>query len=120
MKYFLSLIVLFWCCCGMVRAESEIEVKLRHLEEKVEKLEQGNSLMSFKLGKEPVFYVTASTGSLIAFVIACICALWAQNNNRSAWLWFFLGVLFAPITILVVLTINGQHHLDERASKVRS
>lgn len=31
------------------------------------------------------------------------CVLWAQDTGRSAWLWFFLGLLFSVITVLVLL-----------------
>ena len=32
-----------------------------------------------------------------------LCALWAQATRRSAWLWFFLGILIAPIAWILVL-----------------
>ena len=36
--------------------------------------------------------------ALVKFVFGIFCAYWAQTTIRSAWLWFFLGWLFAPIT----------------------
>ena len=42
--------------------------------------------------------------SLIAGVLA---ALWAQNTRRNAWLWFFMGAIFAPFTLLVLLYKNS-------------
>lgn len=44
--------------------------------------------------------------SLILFGI--FCAHWAQNTNRSAWLWFFLGALLGPIAGIVLLMKNSN------------
>lgn len=41
------------------------------------------------------------------FVCAAFCALWAQNSGRNAWLWFFLGLFFSLITLLVMLWKNA-------------
>jgi hypothetical protein len=42
------------------------------------------------------------------FVCAAFCALWAQQTARHAWLWFFLGLLFSVITLLVLLYKNSN------------
>lgn len=42
------------------------------------------------------------------FVCAAFCALWAQQTGRNAWLWFFLGLLFSVITLLVLLYKNAN------------
>lgn len=47
------------------------------------------------------------------FVAGALCALWAQGTQRNAWLWFFLGWFFAPITLLVLLWKNAK---DKAAS----
>jgi multisubunit Na+/H+ antiporter MnhB subunit len=57
----------------------------------------------------------ASTG-MVVFLFAVFTAYWAQTTNRSAWLWFFLGLLFAPITGVVLLHKNGQARASERAA----
>ena len=49
----------------------------------------------------------ASVG-LVFFLFGIFCAYWAQTTNRSAWLWFFAGWFFAPITGLVLLYKNSQ------------
>jgi len=49
----------------------------------------------------------ASVG-LVFYLFGIFCALWAQNTNRSPWLWFFMGWLFAPITGLVLLYKNSE------------
>jgi outer membrane murein-binding lipoprotein Lpp len=42
------------------------------------------------------------------FVAGAFCALWAQNTGRSAWAWFFLGMLFNVVTLLVLLYKNSN------------
>ena len=50
----------------------------------------------------------AASGGAIAFLFGAFCALWAQNTGRSAWLWFFLGLFFSVITVLVLLHKNSN------------
>ena len=45
---------------------------------------------------------------LVLFLFGAFCALWAQNSGRSAWLWFFLGLFFSVITVLVLLWKNSD------------
>jgi len=52
----------------------------------------------------------AKTG-LVFYLFAIFCAKWAQDSGRSAWTWFFLGLFFAPITGLFLLS----KHSDDRA-----
>ncbi len=70
---------------------SSLEARLERLEERIVRSEEA----------------TAGAG-LVLFVIACFCALWAQNTRRSAWLWFFLGVFFNVITLVVLLRKNSN------------
>jgi hypothetical protein len=48
-------------------------------------------------------FVPGASSGLVMFLFAIFCAYWAMTTNRSAWLWFFLGLFFAPITGLVLL-----------------
>lgn len=50
-------------------------------------------------------YATVGT---VCFLFGIFCAYWAQTTNRNAWLWFFAGLFFAPITGLVLLAKNGR------------
>jgi hypothetical protein len=72
------------------------ERRVERVESRVDKLERA--------GRD---YAPAS---LVAGVLA---ALWAQNTRRSAWLWFFMGLLFAPIALLVLLYKNSAD-IDRR------
>ncbi|MCH7796902.1 MAG: hypothetical protein IID28_00465 [Planctomycetes bacterium] len=49
----------------------------------------------------------ASAG-LVIFLFGAFCALWAQNTGRNAWLWFFIGVFFNFVTVLVLLSKNSS------------
>jgi len=48
-----------------------------------------------------------SVAGVSVFVCAALCALWAQQTGRNAWLWFFLGLFFTVITLLVLLYKNS-------------
>jgi len=45
---------------------------------------------------------------LVVFLFAAFCALWAMNTGRNSWLWFFLGLFFSVITVLVLLYKNSK------------
>ena len=56
----------------------------------------------------------AATGAVV-FLFGAFCALWAQNTGRSAWAWFFLGLFFGPITVVVLLVKNAGEGIHEEA-----
>jgi hypothetical protein len=59
--------------------------------------------------------VSSQEGAGVAvFICAAFCALWAQNTGRNPWLWFFLGIFFSVITVLVMLWKNAD---DKKGSK---
>lgn len=45
---------------------------------------------------------------IAVFVCAAFCALWAQQTGRSAWRWFFLGLLFTVVALVVLLYKNSN------------
>ena len=47
-------------------------------------------------------------GGALLVLLGATCALWAQNTGRKAWLWFFLGLFFNVITLLVLLYKNAH------------
>jgi hypothetical protein len=49
----------------------------------------------------------ATTGGLL-FLYGVFCALWAQRTGRSAWVWFFLGLFFGPLTAVMLLYKNSR------------
>lgn len=54
----------------------------------------------------------ASDGAVV-FLFGAFCALWAQNTGRSAWSWFFLGLFFSVITVIVLLVKNSNDRFRE-------
>lgn len=79
--------------------------RLADLEERVSRLERSS----------PIVHSDQSVGVAL-FVCAAFCALWAQQTRRSPWLWFFLGLFFHVITLLVLLAKNSNDRRD-RATK---
>ena len=68
-----------------------------------------------------------SSVAVVLFLYGAFCALWAQNTGRSAWLWFFLGLLFSVITVVVLLVKNsddrrqlGHGRVDEQPAETRA
>jgi hypothetical protein len=43
-----------------------------------------------------------------SFMAGVMCALWAQNSGRNAWLWFFLGFILSFFALLALLHYNAQ------------
>jgi hypothetical protein len=68
-----------------------------------------------------------SSVAFVLFLYGVFCALWAQNTGRSAWLWFFLGLLFSVITVIVLLAKNSDDrkrrrrgHADQQPIETRA
>jgi len=57
----------------------------------------------------------ASEGTVF-YLFGLFCAYWAQMTHRNAWLWFFLGLFFAPITGLFLLYKNSQDRAAQSGS----
>jgi len=77
----------------------QLVIAQQNLEQRVENLEHRVA------GQPSIFQVQGPSGGVL-FLFGAFCALWAQNTNRSAWLWFFLGLLFSVITVIVLLVKN--------------
>ncbi|HSC59251.1 MAG TPA: hypothetical protein VLC11_06790 [Gemmatimonadales bacterium] len=48
----------------------------------------------------------ASTG-FVTFLFGIFTAYWAQTTRRNAWIWFFFGLILAPIAGLMLLYKNS-------------
>jgi 4-hydroxybenzoate polyprenyltransferase len=62
---------------------------------------------------------SAGDAGVALFVCAALCALWAQNSGRNAWLWFFLGLFFSVIALLVLLYKNSNDRDGARRPRRR-
>jgi hypothetical protein len=65
-------------------------------------------------GGADVMQTEYASVALVQFLFGIFCAYWAQTTNRSAWLWFFLGWFFAPITGIVLMYKNTRQTLTEK------
>jgi len=77
--------------------------RLDELEQRIERLEQHPR--------------GGDAAGVAAFVSGAFCALWAQRTRRNAWLWFFLGLFFNVIT-LVVLLYKNSHDKREQVTQL--
>ena len=48
----------------------------------------------------------------VLFLFGAFCALWAQNTRRNPWLWFFMGLFFNVITVIVLLVKNADANFE--------
>ena len=54
---------------------------------------------------------------VVFILFGAFCALWAQNTGRNAWGWFFLGLFFNVITVLVLLAKNSGDRARAAATR---
>jgi hypothetical protein len=80
-------------------SEAETHSKIQQIETKLSKLE-----------KE---YRDTGIG---LFVSGIFCALWAQYTRRSSWLWFFFGLILAPLALIMLAWKNAD---DLSSGRVR-
>jgi hypothetical protein len=57
--------------------------------------------------------VSYASEGMVFYLFGLFCAYWAQSTRRNAWLWFCLGLFFAPITGLFLLYKNSQNHATQ-------
>jgi hypothetical protein len=66
-----------------------------------------------KLNKRENDYRDASVG---LFVSGILCAIWAQYTRRSAWQWFFFGLMLAPLALIILIVKNAD---DLKSGRLR-
>jgi hypothetical protein len=64
--------------------------------------------LEMRINNLPTPIQTHGDNGALVFLFGVFCALWAQNSGRSAWLWFFLGLFFSVITVIVLLSKNSN------------
>jgi hypothetical protein len=96
-KSFASVLLLFLLPIfvpNAVQADEQTDRRIAELEMRI------NSL--------PTPIQTHGNDGAALFLFGVFCALWAQDTGRSAWLWFFLGLIFSIITVIVLLSKNSK------------
>jgi hypothetical protein len=86
---------------GQEAAPSGLEARVADLETRLEAL--AREVDSLPVG-------------LILILFGGFCALWAQNTGRSAWAWFFLGLLFNVFALIALLSKNAREARLEDAA----
>ena len=111
MKASTALAIVFGIACVSattnVHAQDDSVARIVDLEQKLEKL-------TSQLEDQD-----DSAYGAFAFLIGIVCALWAQNTKRNAWLWFFFGLFLAPFAGIVMLDKNYRdiHGLPQSMSQ---
>jgi hypothetical protein len=84
------------------------------LEERIERIERERSRLdrlpyeTQQLEKRLDRIEDDATAGIGLFVSGILCALWAQYTRRSAWLWFFFGLILAPIALIAMVWKNAS------------
>ncbi len=97
---------------GSSGAQQDLSKRVDELAKRVEQLEAQQP--------QPITQVHRDAGGAALFLFGAFCALWAQNTNRNPWLWFFLGLFFNVITVLVLLSKNSDDRRLARGEPVAS
>lgn len=77
------------------------DIQIENLKRKVSQLESTVNKVESE-GKK-----TDASGAVL-LLFGAFCALWAQNTGRSAWLWFFLGLIGSVVAVIVLLVKNSN------------
>ena len=94
----------FWLLAAVVFATAaplRAAAEPRTIDERVTRLEQ-------RVGR-------ADALVSVSVVAAVLCAWWAQDTGRNPWLWFFAGLVFSVISLLVLLYKNAAEVRARRA-----
>jgi protein-S-isoprenylcysteine O-methyltransferase Ste14 len=90
-REFICVLILLLAFAGLAHADANLDARVARLESQVQ--EQQNR--------------AGSAMFLVLILFGAFCALWAQNTGRSSWLWFFCGVAFNVVTVIVLLINNA-------------
>jgi hypothetical protein len=93
-------------------AQDDLQKRVDQLGKRVDQLEAKQ--------RQPVTEVHRDVGGVVLLLFGAFCALWAQNTNRNPWLWFFLGLFFHVITVLVLLAKNADDRRQARGEPAAS
>ncbi len=77
------------------------------IDDQVSELESQVAELRNQVAQRTVRVQSHPTEGAALFLFGAFCALWAQNTGRNPWLWFFMGMIFSVITVIVLLSKNA-------------
>ncbi len=109
------LIALVFLSAPLVFAEEINSSTLKSLEKRIVEIEREQSSLDREVSSETrdlerrmnELEDNAAAG-IGLFGCGTLCALWAQFTRRSAWLWFFFGLILAPIALVAMVWKNAS------------
>jgi hypothetical protein len=93
MKHTMLVLLFFFAACVPLSAQQATEAT-GPLDVRISSLENRTAQLPSEL--------------FVSFLFGAFCALWAMNTGRNSWLWFFLGLIFSVIAVLVLLYKNSR------------
>ncbi len=108
------IITLFLVAATHLVAADTDQSAVGRLEERIERIERERSRLdrlpyeTQQLEKRLDRIEDDATAGIGLFVSGILCALWAQYTRRSAWLWFFFGLILAPIALIAMVWKNAS------------
>ena len=106
--HFLVIAVFFIFVTSDASADEGLERRVSDLENRIAGLQQ-------RVSSIPTPVQSHSSDGGVLFLFAAFCALWAQNTNRNAWVWFFFGLCLSVIAVLVLLAKNSEDRKRHRS-----
>ncbi len=120
----LSLVITIGLALSLIGQENGPQAQINDIEQRIQKLERNQSALENDLSSESRdierkvnrLEDDLEIAGIAVFLSGIICALWAQYTRRSAWLWFFFGLLLAPIALIALV---WQNALGLQSGKLR-
>jgi hypothetical protein len=105
--FILAIAVVSWPLRASAQQKTTDE-RVESLEHRVAQLESSVHETSGKIAYLDTSVSQKAGEGVLLVLFGAFCALWAQNTGRSAWLWFFMGLFFNVITLIVLLMKNSK------------
>ena len=105
--FILAIAVVSWPLQASAQQKTTDE-RVESLEHRVAQLESSVHETSGKIAYLDTSVSQKAGEGVLLVLFGAFCALSAQNTGRSAWLWFFMGLFFNVITLIVLLMKNSK------------
>ena len=106
---YLILLLCSFCPAQIESGEiDQLEIRIKRLESEQASVRNEISRETSSLERRMKDLEDNASAGLAVFASGILCALWAQYTRRSAWLWFFFGLLLAPIALIAMAWKNAD------------